>query len=97
MPNAYEVDTAALLTSMTPDEQAFYSAYRARLVLAADVGDAREAAALTTRELARKAGVPVEDVERIERGEFGWENMPLVAALAEALGLLIRLEAAVPA
>ena len=71
-------------------------ALRARLALAADLGDAREAGALTTWDLAEKAGVPTEDVERIERGDFGRKDMPLVAALAESLGLYIRLEAAAP-
>jgi ribosome-binding protein aMBF1 (putative translation factor) len=83
------------LDAMTPVERAEYDRAFAEAKLAADVGerihDARDAAGLSQRELARRMGTSQAAIDRLESGGVG-ATLTTLQRVATALGLEVNVE-----
>jgi ribosome-binding protein aMBF1 (putative translation factor) len=83
------------LDAMTPVERTEYDRAFAEAKLAADVGerihDAREAAGLSQRELARRIGTSQAAIDRLESGGVG-ATLTTLQRVATALGLEVNVE-----
>jgi len=83
------------LDAMSATERAEYDRVFAEAKLAADVGerihDAREAAGLSQRELARRMGTSQAAIDRLESGGVG-ATLTTLQRVATALGLEVNVE-----
>jgi ribosome-binding protein aMBF1 (putative translation factor) len=83
------------LSSMTNAERAEYDRAYAEASLAAEVGerihDAREAAGISQRELARRMGTSQAAINRLESGGVG-ATLTTLQRVATALGLEVNVE-----
>jgi transcriptional regulator with XRE-family HTH domain len=83
------------LAGMSASERAEYDRAFAEAKLAADVGerihDAREAAGLSQRELARRMGTSQAAIDRLESGGVG-ATLTTLQRVATALGLEVNVE-----
>ena len=83
------------LAGMSASERAEYDRAFAESKLAADVGerihDAREAASLSQRELARRMGTSQAAIDRLESGGVG-ATLTTLQRVATALGLEVNVE-----
>ena len=83
------------LAGMSASERAEYDRAFAEAKLAADVGerihDAREAAGLSQRELARRMGTSQAAIDRLESGGVG-ATLTTLPRVATALGLEVNVE-----
>ncbi|HVX19918.1 MAG TPA: helix-turn-helix transcriptional regulator [Acidimicrobiales bacterium] len=95
MPKSWNELKAKRLDAMSTDERAEYDRAYAAATLAAEVGErvreAREAAGLSQRELARRMGTSQAAVDRLEAGGVG-ATLTTLQRVASALGLEVNVE-----
>lgn len=95
MPRSWNQLKGKRLDAMSASERAEYERAYAAAALAAEVGDrvreAREAAGLSQRELARRMGTSQAAVDRLESGGVG-ATLTTLQRVAAALGLKVNVE-----
>jgi ribosome-binding protein aMBF1 (putative translation factor) len=95
MPTSWNTLKTKRLEAMSDTERAQYERAYAAAALAAEVGervrDAREAAGLSQRELARRMGTSQAAVDRLEAGGAG-ATLTTLQRVATALGLQVSIE-----
>ncbi|HEX4081925.1 MAG TPA: helix-turn-helix transcriptional regulator [Acidimicrobiales bacterium] len=95
MPKSWTELKTQHLDAMSVDERAEYDRAYAAAALAAEVGErvreAREAAGLSQRELARRMGTSQAAVDRLEAGGVG-ATLTTLQRVASALGLEVNVE-----
>jgi ribosome-binding protein aMBF1 (putative translation factor) len=95
MPKSWTELKAQRLGAMSTTERAEYDRAYAAAALAAEVGErvreAREAAGLSQRELARRMGTSQAAVDRLEAGGVG-ATLTTLQRVASALGLEVNVE-----
>jgi ribosome-binding protein aMBF1 (putative translation factor) len=92
MPTSWQDLKTKRLDTMNPAERTEYDRAYAAAKLAAEVGDrvrqAREAAGISQRELARRMGTSQAAVDRLEAGGVG-ATLTTLQRVASALGLTV--------
>ena len=95
MPTSWNTLKTKRLEAMSDTERAQYERAYAAAALAAEVGErvreAREAAGLTQRELARRMGTSQAAVDRLEAGGVA-ATLTTLQRVASALGLQVSIE-----
>jgi ribosome-binding protein aMBF1 (putative translation factor) len=95
MPTSWSELKGKRLDAMSASERAEYERAYAAAALASEVGDrvreAREAAGLSQRELARRMGTSQAAVDRLEAGGVG-ATLTTLQRVASALGLEVNVE-----
>ncbi len=95
MPSSWQDLKAKRLDAMSAAERAEYDRAYAAAKLAAEVGDrvrqAREAAGISQRELARRMGTSQSAVDRLEAGGVG-ATLTTLQRVASALGLTVSVD-----
>ena len=95
MPKSWTELKAQRLSAMSTAERVEYDRAYAAAALAAEVGErvreAREAAGLSQRELARRMGTSQAAVDRLEAGGVG-ATLTTLQRVASALGLEVNVE-----
>lgn len=95
MPSSWQDLKTKRLDAMSAAERAEYDRAYAAAKLAAEVGDrvrqAREAAGISQRELARRMGTSQSAVDRLEAGGVG-ATLTTLQRVASALGLTVSVD-----
>lgn len=95
MPSSWQDLKTKRLDAMSAAERAEYDQAYAAAKLAAEVGDrvrqAREAAGISQRELARRMGTSQSAVDRLEAGGVG-ATLTTLQRVASALGLTVSVD-----